>query len=173
MSQAKTHWKVLHNPDYIGAYAFQPNEDKIVTIKSAQVEAVSGSGGKKEDCMIVRFTENVKPLICNVTNSKAIEKVSGSPYIEDWGGTKIQLYVTEVSAFGETVQAVRVRPKAPKITLPKLEQGSDKWNKAVQALADGTTTIQAIQKHYELSATVQKELAKAVQALTETGEINV
>ena len=27
----KTHWKKLENPDYLGAYALQPNQDLIVS----------------------------------------------------------------------------------------------------------------------------------------------
>ena len=52
--------------------------------------------------------------ICNATNAKTITKVIGSLYIEDWQGSKIQLYSAEVSAFGETVDALRVRPFPPK-----------------------------------------------------------
>ena len=53
-------------------------------------------------------------MICNATNAKTITKVAGSPYIEDWKGVKIALYSEEVSAFGETVDALRVRPYPPK-----------------------------------------------------------
>jgi len=110
----KTHWKKFHNPDYIGAYAFQPEESKVLTIREAKQEKVQGSTGKKEDCLVVYFTEPEKPLICNVTNSKAIAKVVGSNFIEDWPGTRIELYVTMVSAFGDQVEAVRVRTVPPR-----------------------------------------------------------
>ena len=61
----KTHWKKLTNPDFLGAYALNPDEDMIVTIKSVSEESFVGNGGKKEDGLIVRFVEDVKPLICN------------------------------------------------------------------------------------------------------------
>lgn len=172
MSQTKTHWKKLHNPDYLGAYAFQPNEEIIATISGAKVEPVMGSGGKKEDCMVVRFKEkHIKPLICNVTNSKSISKVAGSEYIEDWEGVTIALFTTEVNAFGDTVQAVRVRSKAPKLTKPELTPTHEKWSGAVANLHSGAVTIDAIKKHYNLSKENEIELAKAVQQLSETGEI--
>ena len=92
MNEQKTHWKKLTNPDYIGAYAFQPGEEKTVTISTVGVETVLGAEGRKEDCTVVRFEGDVKPLILNATNSKTIQKVLQSPYIEDWAGRSIQLH---------------------------------------------------------------------------------
>lgn len=109
----KTHWKSLQNNDYIGAYAFQPGEEKTVTISTVGVETVLGAEGRKEDCTVVHFEGGVKPLILNATNSKMIQKVLQSPYIEDWAGRSIVLGVETVSAFGERVEAVRVKKKQP------------------------------------------------------------
>ena len=105
----KTHWKKLTNPDYLGSYAFQPGEEKTVTIKEVCREIVyNPSGGGKEECTVAHFVEDVKPLILNATNSKEITKLFGTPYIEDWLNHKITLKVKKVSAFGEMVDAVRV-----------------------------------------------------------------
>ena len=115
----KTHWKKLHNPDYLGSWALQPGQDIVVTIRSAAEETVTGADGKKEDCMVMRFVENdAKPMIVNSTNAKMIQKVLKTPYIEDWAGRKIQLYVESVKAFGDVVDAIRVRPYLPKVTEP-------------------------------------------------------
>ena len=110
----KTHWKKYNNPDYLGAYAFQPGEEKTVTIKEVKREMVfNPSGSGKEECTVAHFVEDVKPLILNVTNCKTISKVWGTPYIEDWAGRKITLKVKKISAFGEMVDAVRVSPDRP------------------------------------------------------------
>ena len=110
----KTHWKKLNNPDYLGSYAFQPGEEKTVTIKDVKREMVfNPSGGGKEECTVAYFAEDVKPLILNTTNCKTISKVWGTPYIEEWAGLKITLRVKKVSAFGEMVDAVRVSPDRP------------------------------------------------------------
>ncbi len=112
---SKTHWKKLNNPDYLGAYALTPGEDLVITIKNAGEEKFTGNSGKVETGLLVHFAENgIKPMICNTTNAKSITKVAGSPYVEDWQGVKIALYSAEVSAFGETVDALRVRPYPPK-----------------------------------------------------------
>ena len=108
-----THWKKLDNPDYIGAYAFQPGEEKTLTIKNVRREVVVGAEGKKEECTVVHFCENEKPLILNATNGKAIQKIAGSGYIEQWEGVRITLKVESVKAFGDIVDAVRVSRKKP------------------------------------------------------------
>ena len=108
-----THWKKLDNPDYIGAYAFQPGEEKTLTIKNVRREVVVGAEGKKEECTVVHFCENEKPLILNATNGKAIQKIAGSGYIEQWEGVRITLKVDAVKAFGDIVDAVRVSKKKP------------------------------------------------------------
>lgn len=114
----KTHWKKLSNPDHLGAYALEPGEDMVLTIKSAGEETYVGNAGKKEKGLLIHFEErDVKPMICNATNAKAITKVAKSPYVEDWSGVKISLYATEVSAFGDTVEALRVRDYAPKLEI--------------------------------------------------------
>ena len=110
---AKTHWKKLTNPDYLGAYALEDGKDMIVTIKNVSVQSITGQNGQKEDAVVCEL-EGMKPMILNKTNMKRIEKVCGSPYIEDWAGHDIQLYTEMVSAFGTTTMALRVRDFVPK-----------------------------------------------------------
>lgn len=114
MAETLTHWKKLTNPDYLGAYALQPGQELIVTIKSVSNEVVTGTDGKKETCSVMYFMEDVKPLVLNATNSKTITKLLKTPYIEYWRGKKIQLYVEcGIKAFGDIVDAIRVRPFLP------------------------------------------------------------
>lgn len=109
-----THWKKLTNPDYLGAYALEPGQDLVVTIRSVANEVVTGTDGKKETCSVMRFAENVKPMVLNATNSKMITKLLKTPYIERWTGRKIQIYVENgVKAFGDVVDALRIRPFLP------------------------------------------------------------
>ena len=77
----KTHWKKWNNPDYLGAYAFQPGEEKTLTIKEVKREMVfNPSGSGKEECTVAYFEEDVKPLILNATNCKTITKVNKAAY---------------------------------------------------------------------------------------------
>lgn len=107
-----THWKSLTNPNYLGSYAFKNNQDMVCTIKVVRNEVVTGEGGRKEECTVCYFVENVKPMILNKTNMKTISKVAGSPFVEDWAGHKIQIYVDPKVRFGKEVTGgLRIRSK--------------------------------------------------------------
>lgn len=108
-----THWKKLTNPNYIGSYAFNPGEEKPLSIKSVGQEEVTNPEGGKEFCIVAHFQQPEKPLILNKTNCKTIEKLAGTPDIEKWPGVGIILYVQRVKAFGDLVEAVRIRPVKP------------------------------------------------------------
>jgi hypothetical protein len=115
---SKTHWKKLQNPDYLGSYSLDPGKDLILTIKAVKVEQVTGPDNRKEDCTVMYFVENAKPMIVNATNAKTITKLYKTPYIEEWAGKKIQIFSTEVKAFGDVVEALRIRPKIPTQAVP-------------------------------------------------------
>lgn len=150
--QELTHWKKLTHPEYIGAYELMDgsptNKELIVTIKEVLRQMVTGADGKKEECTVCHLLHQ-KPMILNATNQKAMTKLFGTPYIQQWAGRKMTLYVAKVKAFGDTVDALRIRPEAPK--LPELTPTHGKWAAAVKAVKDGNTTIAAIRKEYILS----------------------
>ena len=110
---SETHWKKLTNPNYLGAYAFDPGEEKIVTIDYVALEELTGAEGRSEKCIVAHLVDE-KPLVLNKTNCKAISKLLNTPYIEEWAGHRITLAVQRVKAFGDdNVEAVRVKPKLP------------------------------------------------------------
>lgn len=153
----KTHWKKLTNPDYLGAYSLMQGDKAIeltVVIQSVRIEKVKDQNGKDGECMVARIVNN-KPLIINKTNAKTITKLYDTPYIEDWQGKAITLFVAKVRVGGETVDALRIRPTKPKMNnAPELEQLTpthEKWNSAVSAITGGNTTLEAILKKYIVS----------------------
>ena len=169
----KTHWKKLNNPDYLGAYALEPGEDMILTIKSAGEETYVGNAGKKETGLLIHFVEKeAKPMICNATNAKTITKVAGSPYVEDWKGAKIALFATEVNAFGDTVEALRVRPYTPKTEIYCDDCGAPikaKYGKSPRQLAAYTKEQYGVELCADC-ATKRAEAKKAEEITDETGE---
>jgi hypothetical protein len=108
------HWKKQFNYDYLGSYSLDGKREVVVSIKGVGSAKVTGQNGRKEDCFVVYYNEMDKPMILNRTNAKAIEKVAGSGLVEDWVGARVTLYVEKgVKAFGETVDALRIRDKKP------------------------------------------------------------
>lgn len=108
-----THWKKAFNPNYLGSYAFQDGEEKIVVIRAVQTEQVTDTEGRKESVLVARFEGDEKPLILNKTNCRIIQKLYQTPDIEQWPGKGLILYVAKVPSFGELVDAVRIRPVKP------------------------------------------------------------
>lgn len=109
-----THWKKLTNPNYIGAHDFQPGQELTVTIETISNEMVKcfdGKGIKEEMCIVAKLKGAKKPLILNKTNAKIISRNLDTPYIEEWSGRNITLYVAKVKAFGEFVEAIRIKAK--------------------------------------------------------------
>lgn len=114
-----THWKKLFNPDYLGAYSLCDEatgeyRDVVLTIKSVAVERITGADGKKEDCPVMRFAEGAKPMVLNVTNAKTLEKLFKSKHYETWYGRRVQVGVESVKAFGDVVDALRIRKFLPR-----------------------------------------------------------
>lgn len=157
-----THWKQHMNPDYLGAYALEPGKDKILTIASVGKEMVSGPDGKKEELLVAHFKEDEKPMILNATNCKTISKIHKTPYIEEWVGKKIQIFATPVKAFGEMVEALRVRPKAPESK--KRPVTKEDFPKLIEAIKSGDFAIEKAYQVYELSEQQKKKLNEITHA---------
>jgi len=85
----------------------------------------------------IRDGEKLKPMILNATNSKMLATMTGTPFIEDWGGTRITVYVERGIKFGrDTVDGLRIMPApARKVITP---EDSRMWEAAKSAfLRDG------------------------------------
>lgn len=113
--EKKTHYKKLSNPNYIGSHdlfdEYGKAKDYTLTIKTVVKEMVKGMEGKEEELVVCYFDGAKKPMILNKTNLKIISKKLDSPFIEDWKGKQVTLYVAKVKAFGEVVDALRIRAK--------------------------------------------------------------
>lgn len=110
MSDVK-HWRQLVNTDYIGSWDL--NGDTAVTIQSVTNKIAKNPEGKEELVITIQLAEFKKPWICNRVNAKSISKALGSSNPSDWKGRQVTLYSTQVKAFGDVVDAIRVRQVAP------------------------------------------------------------
>ncbi len=128
------HWKKQFNYDYLGSYSLDGKREMVVTVTKLDTDKVTGQQGRKEDCFVVFFKEFEKPMILNRTNAKAIEKVAGSGMVQDWVGCTLTLYVEKgVKAFGEVVDALRIKDKKPS----KQVMSEDILNQMVFAIDSG------------------------------------
>ena len=108
MEEKVTHWKRLTDPNYIGAEILQPGQELTLVIERVVKEQVKSADGTNE-CIVAYFKGAKKGMILNKTNCKIISKRLDSPYIEQWVGKSITIYAAKVRAFGEMVEALRVK----------------------------------------------------------------
>jgi hypothetical protein len=145
MKDKKTHWREIHNTDYLGAHDLVSEgiDDIVLTIKSAKKKSVKDQNGKDEICLVCEF-EGSKPMIINATNSKAIEKVSGTPFIEDWNGTRVTVYIQKgIIAFGKKVDGLRIKEFAPKAAVSESDVKKD------LALLGSSKSVKDLKANYE------------------------
>lgn len=109
---SQTHWKQNFNYKYAGAYELAPGEERTLTIQRFSNEEVINQSNKKEVCFVAYFKEHSKPMVLNKTNCKTIEKLYG-PIVEDWIGKRITVKSERVRAFGDMVDALRVKKTLP------------------------------------------------------------
>jgi hypothetical protein len=112
----KTHWMQSPNKNYLGHWDLPESGELNVTIESAQWEVVKDPvSGRSESKRVVRFTEPIKPLICNQTNANAIVRSSGIKFMEDSKGVSICLFIDTIDdrRTKEKVDCIRVKTVNP------------------------------------------------------------
>lgn len=105
----KTHWLQSPNKNYLGHWDLPNGQDLILTIKSAQWEEVKNPiTNSSEAKRVIRFVEDVKPMICNQTNAQSILDCTGEKFMEDSIGKKIKLCVSTVRVKKCETDCIRV-----------------------------------------------------------------
>lgn len=121
MEGTKTHWKVIIDNNYFGAYSFNDKVNEVtVTIKKTEAKTVFNPQKNQEEPRRVMYFEEenvdgieIKPWIINNTNCERIEELYGSGFVEDWVGKRITLFKTTTKVGGEVTDCVRVKAQLP------------------------------------------------------------
>jgi len=79
------------------------NKKLNLTISSAEMGKVG-----EDEKLLIYFKEEKKPLVCNVVNSKSIERIAKTDELDSWTHVKVVLYPTKVDFRGERVDAIRI-----------------------------------------------------------------
>jgi len=108
-----THYRSMFDTDYVGVWDLD-GRDRIATITKVVAGTVGGQNGRdKERKPIVTLAEFDAPMICNVTNARAIAGMYGND-VRKWKGKRITLYPTTTRFGSDEVECIRVRPKVPR-----------------------------------------------------------
>lgn len=160
----KTHYKKLKDVNYIGAFELMPEVGKTIEIvvKITAVNREELKNAEKNQGLVLQL-EGQKPMIVNSVNAKAITKVAGTPFVEDWIGLYITLYVVKIRAFGESMEALRVRDTAPVFKLPELPLNSKTHLATIKAIEEGKTSLEDGTKFLESKYSLSDEIIKTLQ----------
>ena len=157
MEDKKTHYRKVFKSDHLGVADLEEmiEEGKrlVFTIEEVKQEYNVSVAGRKGNYNIAYFTEGIKPLVLNSTNSKIVRSFcKGSSFVEDWANTLVELYIdSSVKMKGDVVGGVRIKQKQPTLTKPELTPESDKWEKAKEAVKTGSATFESISKNWTIT----------------------
>lgn len=115
--------ELMFPSDYLAAVEFKGKEYWL-TISAITREALPMKGEGETRKTVMRFKETKKKLIINATNADVIAQLYGTK-AEDWIGKRIALYPTQCMAFGEMVDCLRIREKAPPAKVQAPADGPD------------------------------------------------
>lgn len=114
----KTHYRKAFDSPYLSSADIV--EPTVLTVSHVRLEADKTK--KTKDLFNTAFFveselrpgEKLKPMVLNASNSKTMKNLVGSPFIDDWKGVKVTIYVDHNVKFGrETVEGLRISPQAP------------------------------------------------------------
>lgn len=160
----KTHWLQNPNKNYIGHWDLPGGADLTLTISSAKWEEVKNPViNTVEAKRVVRFKEDVKPLICNQTNAQSILNATGVKFMEDSGGCKITLFVgsTKDNRTRQQVDCVRIREKTKTETKRVLKEGTVPFKNACIYYMENKT-FDKVEERYTLTDSIKEAIKKQV-----------
>ena len=178
----KTHYRKAFNSPYLSSGDIV--EPTTLTIQRVELEI---DKTKKTKDMFntayfvereIRHGEALKPMILNATNSRTMKTLTGSPYINDWGGTVVTVYVEQGVRFGrDTVEGLRISTEKPRTAKPELVQGTPAWGRAVKSLQqygnlDKVRQFMTVSVDSEILLTEDAGMVTAIENATgETDEV--
>lgn len=137
--KTKTPWQKAFNPNYLGSWSLADGEELTTKVTHASIQQVRNQSGT-DDKVVIHLEKapgngiKLPMIIGNKESARAMEKIAKSPYIEDWVGAIVTIYVKQgVKAFGGgTTEALRIKAPAAKKRLDE-----KRFDKMVQAIESG------------------------------------
>ena len=159
MDQDKTHFRKAFNSPYLSSADIVG--ESVLTISHVMLE-IDKTNKSKELFNTAYFVEKeirkgevLKPMILNAGNSKVMKDITGTPFIDDWKGVKVTVYVDPSAKYmGEVVGGLRLKKIRPR---QEVTPGSQNWENAKNAYKRDAN-FEAILKHADISEENQKRI---------------
>ena len=117
MSERKTHYKDFFKSNVLTDGDFNYDQDTVATIIRVQdIELETREGKQMTTCLLLDgYPKPMKAPNIVLKNCKTAFK---TPYVEEWEGRQIAVYVEKgLRAFGGVHDVLRVRPVAPRVKI--------------------------------------------------------
>lgn len=151
----KIHINQFGNSNFIGSWdLMDQNEnyfDLNVTIVGIGETEVYNQTKKSKEMVKTLQLKNHLPMILNSTNRTTLIDLFGTGLIHKWIGRTFTLYVEHIIVARKKTPALRIRKVLPSIEKKPFTPESPKWNDAIVALKNGTTTINKLKETREIS----------------------
>lgn len=152
----KNSWRKMKKSPYLSSTDID-GQNLVLTIKNAEQKLSIGLERNDYFNMVEFLEPNYKPMLVNTTNSKVLEVLSSSEFIEDWIGLKVEITTQKVTAFGEVHNALRFTRK--RLNRKKiLDKSHAKWEYTINKIKNGSTTVEVVRDFFDMSEEVLNEL---------------
>jgi len=149
--------KKTMNTDFLGAWDFKDNEQKVLTVKEVVEKIVFNPNKNKDEKSVILYFSN-HPCGCflNTTNKKALIKLFGTSETDEYVGKNITLVTKSIRVKGENMDAVRIDsilPTQPANKPPTKVDMNDKhkgWEPMIEAVKNGTYTAVKLRESYNI-----------------------
>ena len=159
------HWRTTAKALHCGVEMLPEGKDiEYILIKYIEYkDKVNIAGRMETNKAIAYFEENPYtklPMVLNATNCKRLEKLSGTPYLNELKNFPVRLTkekCRDVQDGGETVglRISKLPPKKPLLAVLSPEHPN--WGKCMDYIKKGNS-VEDLRKGYEISAEVEKLL---------------
>jgi hypothetical protein len=142
------------------------NGEVIATIKDVQPESLKSRDRGEETKPVMYFRELPKGLIVNKTNWGICAKLFNSDESDDWAGERVALIKVDVDAFGDVVQAIRIKAQKPTVNKQDVLDGYAKIFSRAREVGVENVENYAITPNMDASEILQlgKELKGKINA---------
>lgn len=121
---------------YVKAEEFPPNFSHVLTIQAIVMEKFEDQrSGQTVQKPVVYFRNAERGLVLNVTNKNMMKDVFGTAESDEMIGRDIELYRTEVEAFGKRQAALRLRAPGGGVNLDQGTKAEQPTNSPPAAVA--------------------------------------
>lgn len=158
----KTHYRKVFKSDHLGVADLEDfieaGSSLVFTISHVKQEIGVRVAGKKGNHNIAYFSEKIKPLVLNATNSKVMKNFANfSPFVEEWGNITVQLYIDPSASYGGQVTGgVRINPN-PVQQRKELLPDTPAWTNAIASF-QREGNLEKVLQHMDVSDVNQKLL---------------